>query len=205
MTDELERSRYRGVNWKQDLHFSRSELNTHLATGGGEDSICIAVERFVMHSALAIRKLLDRRVLSDEVLNSTWPVRGYPCVKRPDPRFWFDGTIDLVNYHHIARYYDLDGPGSSQLGLKTLANQLMHSFVFVVWPRRDDLVPNDIRFFFNSDESKLDWLYEMNVGEFQRVIDAIVTDEVVWVDINKVTGRFRQHNAAWRAANRASR
>jgi hypothetical protein len=205
VTDELDRSRYRGVNWKQDLHFSRSELKTHLAIGEGEDSVCIAVERFVMHSALAIRKLLDRRLLSDEVLNGTWPVRRYPCVKQPDPRFWFDGTVDLVNYHHIARHYELDGPGASRLGLKMLADQLVHSFVFVVWPRPEDLVPNDIRFFFNSDKSKSDSLYEMHVGEFQRVIDTIVTDEVVWVDINRATGRFRQHNAAWRAARRGSR
>jgi hypothetical protein len=76
---------------------------------------------------------------------------------------------------------------------------------FVVWPRPEDLVPNDIRFFFNSDKSKSDSLYEMHVGEFQRVIDTIVTDEVVWVDINRDTGRFRQHNAAWRAARRGSR
>jgi hypothetical protein len=46
-----------------------------------------------------------------------------------------DGTVDLVNYHHIVRYYDMNDPGSVRLDLKTLSDQLMHSFVFVVRPR----------------------------------------------------------------------
>jgi hypothetical protein len=201
VTDELEEHRYRGVDWKQDLRFSRGELDSHLAVGEGDRSLCIAVERFVMRSALALRKLLDRRVLSDEVLNSSWPLRRCECVTRPDPRFWFDGTVDLVNYHHVARYYAIDRPESEEISLKHLSNQLLHSFAFVVWLRPGDVVPADTRFFFNSDDSKSKWLYEMTVGEFECVVDAVVTDAVVWVDINKESGRFRQHNAAWRAAN----
>jgi hypothetical protein len=201
MTDELARNRYPGVDWKQDLRFCRSELDRHLTVGEGDRSLCMAVEGFVMRSALALRKLLDRRVLSDEVLNSSWRVGRYACVTRPGPRFWFDGTIDLVNFHHVVRYYALDRPGSEQMLLKKLTNQLLHSFVFVVWPRPNDVLPDDTRFFFNSDESKNEWLYEMTVGAFKRAVEAVVTDEAVWVDINRDTGRFRQHNRAWRAAN----
>jgi hypothetical protein len=54
--------------------------------------------------------------------------------------------------------------------------------------------------FSDSDESKTDWLYEMTVGELRGVIEAIVTDEVVWVDVNRATGRFRA--AQPRMANR---
>jgi hypothetical protein len=202
MTDELAKHRYQGVDWKQDLHLSRTELAEHLEVGEGTRSICIAVERFVMRGALALRKLQDRRTLSDEVRHSTWAVRRYPCIQRPDPRFWFDGTIDLVNHHHIARHYRLETPGMTTLSLQDVANSLIHSFVFVVWPEPEDEVPKDTRFFFNSDKTKNEAVWEMSVGEFQAVVDAVLSDDVVWVSHNKATGHFRQHNSAWRAAQR---
>jgi hypothetical protein len=63
-------------------------------------------------------------------------------------------------------------------------------------------VPSDTRFFFNSDETKKEAIWEMSVAEFQAVIDAVLSDDVVWREANKATGRFRQHNSAWRAAQR---
>jgi hypothetical protein len=202
VADDLDKHRYRGVSWKQDLRLSRYELEEHLRVGEGTPSICIAVERFVMRSALAVRKMLDCRELSDEARDRRWPARHCPCFQRPDPRFWFDGTIDLVNYHHIARHYRLEEPEPTHLPLKDLADYLIHSFVFVVWPRPEDDVPGDTRLYFNSDMTKNSGVWEMTVGEFQAGIDVILGDEVVWVDINKATGRFRQHNHAWRAAQR---
>jgi hypothetical protein len=198
MTDEISKHEYHGVDWKQDLHFSRAELAEHLRVGEGTRSLCIAVERFVMRSALAFRKLQDQRTLSDEVRNATWAARRYPCVQRPDPRAWFDGTVDLVNYHHIARHYKLDDPEATKLGLQELAHSLIHSFVFVVWPEPGDDVPHDTSFFFNSDKTKNDVVWQMSVGEFQTVIDAVVSDDVLWISANKATGEFRQHNSAWR-------
>lgn len=114
------------------------------------------------------------------MVGSTLPLRS-----TPDPRSWFDGTIDLVNYHHIARHYQLDTPEPTKLSLQDLANRLIHSFVF----------------FFNSDQTK-EAIWEMSVAEFQAVIDAVLNDDVAWVDYNKATGRFRPHTSAWRAAQR---
>jgi hypothetical protein len=88
------------------------------------------------------------------------------------------------------------------LSLQDLTNYLIHSVVFVVWPEPGDDVPNDTRFYFNSDKNKNEAVWEMSVGEFQAVVDAVLSDEVVWVSGNKATGHFRQHNSAWRAAQR---
>lgn len=42
----------------------------------------------------------------------------------------------------------------------------------------------------------------MAVGDFQAVIDAVLSEDVVLVSHNRATGHFRQHNSAWRAARR---
>jgi hypothetical protein len=60
LSDPIAKNRYRGVDWKQDLRFCRTELDKHLEIGG---SVLAAVERFVMHAALSFRKLLDHQIL----------------------------------------------------------------------------------------------------------------------------------------------
>lgn len=201
MSDPIEENRYRGVDWKQDLRFCRTELNEHLDVDG---SVLVAVERLAMRSALAFRKLLDHQVLTDEIRNAQWPVRTHPCTKTPDPMFWFDGTVDLVNYHHFERHYDLNDPRATDISLRWLSNCLLHSLVFVVWPRPDDKVPDDTRFFFNSDDYN-EVVWEMTVGELLAVVDEVLYDEVVWVSHDKTKGIQEQHNAAWRAQQRAER
>jgi hypothetical protein len=197
--DRIKENRYRGVDWKQDLRFCRTELETHLSIDG---SVLIAVERFAMRAALAFRKLLDHQILTDEVRDARWPVRTYPCTKPPDPMFWFDGTVDLVNYHHFQRHYDIEQPTATGITLRHLSDRLLHSLVFVVWPRPEDRVPDDTRFFFNSD-LRQQVVWEMTVGELLVVVDEVLYDEVVWVNHDKGKRVQEQHNAAWRAERSA--
>jgi hypothetical protein len=180
------------------------ELNKHLEIGG---SVLVAVERFVMRAALAFRKLLDHQILSNEVRDARWPARQFPCTAPPDPRLWFDGTVELVNYHHFVRHYDLDHPTQDRMELKELSDRLLHSLVFVVWPRPEDTVPDDTRFFFNSDwKQRVVW--EMTIGELLNVAEAVLYDDVAWVNHDKYQNnpdRQEQHNSAWVARQRARR
>ena len=71
-----------------------------------------------------------------------------------------------------------------------------------VWPRPEDSVPDDTRFFVNSDW-KQEVVWEMTVGELLAVVDEVLYDEVVWVNHSKSRKVQEQHNAAWRAEQRA--
>lgn len=201
--DELARNRYPAVDWKRDLHVSRRHFEEHEGFGEGVASACNAVERYVMQSALAFRKLLDQRVLTEEVITADWRVRTYPCTKHPEPHWYFEGMIDMENLHHFVRYYDVEQPRRGSLRLQRLANLLIHSFVFAVWPSdEEDDTYDDARFFFNSDHSKDDLVYEMTVAEFKAVADQVLFDEVAYMERVGTNGDFRQHNRAWSEAKR---
>lgn len=195
--DELARNRYPAVDWKQDLRVSRGHFEEHERFGEGTASVCNAVERYVIQSALAFRKLLDQRLLTEEVITADWKVRTYPCTRRPEPHWYFEGMIDMENLHHFVRYYDVESPRGGSLRLQRLANLLIHSFVFAVWPA-DDGTYDEAR----SDRTKDDLVYEMTVAEFQAVVDEVLYDEVVYMERVGADGDFRQHNAAWREAKR---
>jgi len=197
--DELARNRYPGVDWKQDLRVSQHELAEHEKFGEGVASVCNAVERYVMRSALAFRKLLDRVVLTDEVKQIDWNLRAYPCTKPPETRYSFDGTIDLENLHHFVRHYDTDRLTKRTLRLQRLANLLIHNFVFVVWPPDPGKPYDAARFFFNSDFNKDEVVYEMTVTEFKQIVEEVLYDEVVYISQDRETGEIHQHNAAWRS------
>lgn len=199
--DELARNRYPAVNWKQDLRVSRGSFEKHESFGEGIGSVCNAVERYVMQSALAFRKLLDQRVLTEEVITTDWQVRSYPCIRHPEPHWFFEGMIDMENLHHFVRYYDVERRQGGSLRLQRLANLLIHSFVFVVWPA-DGGSYDEARFFFNSDHSRNDLVYEMTVSEFKAVVDEVLYDEVVYMERVGTNGDFRQHNQAWAEAMR---
>jgi hypothetical protein len=89
--------------------------------------------------------------------------------------------------------------------LKEVSDRLLHSLVFVVWPRPEDTVPDDTRFFFNSDwKQRVVW--EMTVGELLTVVEAVLGDDVAWVNHDKYQknpDRQEQHNSAWVARQRA--
>jgi hypothetical protein len=199
--DELTRNRYPAVDWKQDLRVSRHHFEEHERFGEGVASVCNAVERYVMQSARAFRKLLDQRVLTEEVITADWKVHVYPCTHCPEPHWYFEGMIDMENLHHFVRYYDVETPRGGSLRLQRLANLLIHSFVFAVWPVEGGSY-DEARFFFNSDRTKDDVVYEMTVADFKEIADEVLYDKVVAMERVGSNGDFRQHNATWREAKR---
>lgn len=108
----------------------------------------------------------------------------------------------MENLHHFVRYYDVEKPGRrGSLRLQRLANLLIHSFAFAVWPVEGGSY-DDARFFFNSDRSKDDLVYEMTVPDFKEVVGVVLYDEVVAMERVGSNGDFRQHNGIWREGKR---
>lgn len=195
--DEIAANRYPALDWKFALRHAERDFTESESWGEGLPSLCRSVERYLMHSALAFRKLLVQRVLTDEVIHADRHVLSYPCTKPPDERWWFEGTVDMENHHHFVRHYDLERSRKESLSLERLANLLIHSFVFAVFPR-DGGRYQDAHFFFNSDRNKDSVVHEMQVSDFKAIVEEVLNDEVVHVSIDKSTGEFHQHNWVWK-------
>jgi hypothetical protein len=199
--DEITRNRYPAVDWKADLRVTRREFTEYERFSQGTSSVCNAVERYLIHSAVAIRKLLVQRKLTDEVTEADRPVLSYPCTKRPEKRWWFEGIVDLENHHHFVRHYDMERPRKESLRLKRLADLLIHSFVFAVWPA-DGGTFEDARVFFNSDQNQDRVVYEIQVAAFSAIVEEVVDDEIVWRSYDQTTDEFEQHNWLWKREQR---
>lgn len=195
--DEIAANRYPALNWKGDLRSSQHRFTEHEGFGEGTASVCIAVERYLMHSALALRKLLVQRVLTDEVVYRERPVLSYACTKPPQEQWQFEGTVDMENLHHFVRHYDLDHPRETGLHLKRVTDLLIHSFVFAVWPEEGGSY-EDARVFFNSDHVKNELVYEMRVVDFQAIVEDVLNDETVYTSVDRATGKFHKHNWEWK-------
>lgn len=197
IVDEIAANRYPALNWKQDLRYAQHRFTEHEGFGEGTASVCIAVERYIMHSALGLRKLLVQRVLTEEVINRDRPVLSYPCTRPPQEQWQFEGTVDMENLHHFVRHYDLDRPREEGLRLQRIANLLIHSFVFAVWPE-DGGDYEDARVFFNSDYVKNQLVYEMRVLDFKTIVEDVLNDETVYTTVDRATGKFHKHNWEWK-------
>lgn len=195
--DEIARNRYPSLDWKFDLRGAERAFAESESWGEGEARACRSVERYVMRCALGFRKLLIQRVRTDEVIEADWPVASYPCTVPPDQRWWFEGTIDLENLHHFVRHYDLERPRRKRLRLKSIANFLIHSFVFVVWPEPEGSY-EQARFFFNSDLNKDQVVYEMRVADFKVIVEEVLNDQAVYQSYDQSTGEIHLHNWVWR-------
>jgi hypothetical protein len=194
--DEITRHRYPALAWKSELRYCRFQLEGYERLSQGTAAVCGDVERYVMHGALAFRKLLDRRALSEEVIEGLWPVDRYPCTRIPESRRLFEGTIDLENLHHFVRYYDMDAPSPGAISLQRLANALVHSLVFAVWPAEEGGY-DAARFFFTSDYDKAKFVHGMAVSDFHQIVEAVSYDEVVYFERVGRDGAFRQHDRRW--------
>lgn len=193
--DEIAANRYPAIDWKADLRMSRHEFTDYERLAQGTASVCIAVERYLMHSALAMRKLLVQQVLTDEVVDAKRPVLSYPCIRRPRERWYFENTIDMENLHHFVRHYDIQRPRREGLELKRLADFLIHSFVFAVWPEEGGTFEN-ARVFFNSDHNQDRVVYELRVADFSSIVEEVIDDEIAY-RITDRTGKYHRHNWAW--------
>jgi hypothetical protein len=195
LVDEIAANRYPALDWRFALRHAERDFAESESWGEGLPSLCKSVERYVTHCALAFRKLIVQRVLTDEVLFANRPVLSYPCTKPPGERWFFEGTVDMENHHHFVRHYDLDRPRRESLQLQRLSDFLIHSFVFVVFAG-DGGRYEDARFFFNSDRNKDRVVYEMTIGTFKSIVAEVLSDEVVYFETDE-NGESHQHNWVW--------
>jgi hypothetical protein len=148
----------------------------------------VAVEHFVFWAALAVRKMIEARKMSDE-----FEALEVPVVRSPRKA----GVViqDHLNSHHFERHYDLDRQTRETIKPVALCHRLIHSFVFV--PVTDEPQRRMEGLLFNSDRTKHHlWFIEWN--DFVDVITEAIEDDIAWMDHNRETGvlvksRHRQH------------
>jgi hypothetical protein len=162
--------------WAQDLDAKRSQRNWNTRTNA-------RIERFVFLGFYTVRKLIESRKLSSRVSKQTVAVSSFPR-----------GMIaaGAINAPLLRVHYDLSRCEQRDLALRTLCDQIVHSYVFSIAVTTGTGLRG---FYFASDYAKDKTLYFLSVdvavallrdvasdrlGEFDRSVIEHFDDFSVW-------------------------
>jgi len=142
-------------------------LNEKLDQRIWRESSYLKVEQAVMLSCYIVRKLAEAKKIADAKFQAPITMRCFQATGH---------TVDLLNNHKIDSLYDLGKGTPTTKPLSYVANQLIHSFIFVpVF----ELVGKIHGIAFNSDRSKGKELYMLElralVEAFAACADSYIT------------------------------
>lgn len=136
--------------------------------------ISFQLERDVMVSAYAIRKLLEARKLADSTAATRLDAETFPLIDR---------VPDAMNWHRLDEFYDFDTQGVEQLSLQDFCNQVIHSFIFMPETTGSEewsAAPRSlVGFFVASDHRRSKKLYRLEVDTVIRLLRLIGNEDVV--------------------------
>ena len=178
--------------WREELCRVADRLNEWRRVVDWDDElVAFEIERDVMVSAYAIRKLLEARKLSDSAAESKFRVEAFPLIDR---------IPDHMNWHRLDEFYNFERSSSEDLTLEQLCNQLIHSFIFV---RIGDADGDDetgyegglAGFFVASDRARSSRLYRISIDSLVSLLQSVGTEEVV------ATKMIRDASGQWQVSN----
>jgi hypothetical protein len=101
--------------------------------------------------------------------------------------------LDFLNAHKIDRGYDLSAGRDTTIGLKSLCNLLVHSFVFI--PATDDRSTGWTGFFLNSDRTRNKELLFIASEDFDVLVDEVIRDDVSTMHVDRIGNSITKSRA----------
>lgn len=157
--------------WKDEL---KKELKKFCRFAGKpvttlDEHYSLRLEKFFFISAFIIRKLKEANKLSDELENKDFNCIKYQRIRKED-------FFDQLNAHRFNEFYNLEKEEKSFLKLEYLCNILIHSFVFNIF-LDDNYILSGI--FINSDRTKDEFLFQIELNTFIELINNVIDDDIV--------------------------
>ncbi len=144
--------------WKRTLASHAEVLNVKLRQKRWRDESFLKVEQAVMMSCYIIRKLAEAQKITNERFNAHLPLTAFAATGK---------TVDAINNQRVDELYEVDSGVEISKPLSYIANQLIHSYIFVpVF-----LLQNQLHAVaFNSDRSKSRELYVLKLRPFAEAL-----------------------------------
>lgn len=143
--------------WKDSLRKHTQMLNEKLEQRVWRDSSFSKVEQSVMLSCYIVRKLAEAKKIADAKFQNPLKMKRFRATGE---------TVDLLNKHKLDELYQLSESSEITKPLSYVANQIIHSFIFVPIFETAEKIHG---FAFNSDRSKSSELYML---ELRTLIEA---------------------------------
>lgn len=155
------------VPWKNDLARFAKALDKRKAQLRWTQVSSARLEQEFFFSAFAIRKLIEAKKLSDEVLKVTIKANEHKPVGR---------LVDLMNWHKIDKLYDLERHTTRHFLLEAYCNQIIHSFIFI--PVLQENAEGLMGIYVSSDREKGKGLFYFDLEDIKKMLEYVASDDI---------------------------
>lgn len=155
------------IPWREQLLTVAGTLERRKHQRRWTERTSFLVERDIMVSAYAVRKLCEARKVSDELSSRKWAVSQHVLVGRPP---------DLWSRFEPWEHYDFESSNDVDLGLTELCNQIIHSWV---WMISATTLGKFDGVYVSSDRQRRRCLYFIHVDELIRLFKAVGAEHIV--------------------------
>jgi hypothetical protein len=146
--------------WKRTLASHAETLQVKLRQRRWREESFLVVEQAVMLSCYIVRKLAEAKKITEAKFEAPMKLRAFEATGK---------TVDLLNNHKLEELYVIEHGRTLTKPLSYVANQLIHSFVFVPVFEK----PGQIHgIAFNSDRSKSKELYMLGLASLAQAFAA---------------------------------
>ncbi|RED66123.1 hypothetical protein [Cohnella lupini] len=149
--------------WKDDLLALSKKLNKVYKTKEYDEHLAARFEKDIMLALYSVRKLSEASKLSVGTIEKNIKVKAYKNIK----------NVTRMNWHRIEELYDLQNPMKEDIGIQKLYNQVIHSYIFFISTDDNQIING---FFFNSDKTRNDKLYYLDLTDFDNLITMVGKD-----------------------------
>lgn len=157
------------VPWKIELLKIADRLERRKTQRRWTEQTGFLVERDVMVSAYALRKLLEARKVSDSLAVQKIAVTQHSLAigaKVPD----------ALNRYEVWENYDLDNGRTIELPLREFCNQIVHSWNWMLSATEDRAFNG---FFVSSDRMRARSIYFVPIDTFVEILRAVGSEDVI--------------------------
>lgn len=152
---------YESIYWKEELYRNAKWLVEALSKKRWNNRSFAKLEKCLMLSAYSLRKLSESKKTPPKFMDKMIRISYYPRIK--------DSSLDIFNNHKLERHYRLDKRKETNISVRTLLNQVIHSYIFLPVFESNSGGITDI--LLNSDKTRKELLYSVN---YKKIIDLIM-------------------------------
>jgi hypothetical protein len=171
--------------WRNELRLIVERLESCRLRIDLSDATSFNVERDVMVGSYVVRKLFEAEKLPSSLRGRNVKISAYPSTGR---------APDLLSWHRIGEFYNLDRESHRSMGIRGLYNQMIHSFIWLPEECEDRLTA----IFFSSHESIDTFLYRIEIEPLIGLFREVATLEVT------ATSMKRNNRGQWKRKNIAA-
>ena len=157
--------------WKEDVLRQAAALKKKVKQQRWSDRSYAQLEKTVMLGFYSIRKLIEAKKLTADVLKHHLNVISFPS---------FGKAVTLLNWHKFERLYDFNRPNEQKRALTWLCNIFVHSYIFAPAFNEHSRLQG---LFFNSDFNKSRALYFVGLFDVINLFEVIGNDNANYAEI----------------------